>query len=62
MGVREDCRHYVRRSTSGGDRIEQCKLSVNTVDPFACPEGCIFFEARTVSNQGWQIRDPKERE
>jgi hypothetical protein len=62
MAVREDCRHYVRRSTSGGDRIEQCKLSVNTVDPFACPEGCIFFEARTVSNQGWQIRDPKERD
>jgi hypothetical protein len=62
MGVQEDCRHYVRRSTSGGDRIEQCKLGANTIDPFACPDGCIFFEARTVANQGWQIRDPKERE
>ena len=52
----------MRRSTSGGDRIEQCKLGANTVDPFACPEGCIFFEARKVSDQGWQIRDPKDRD
>jgi hypothetical protein len=62
MAVREDCRHYVRRTTAGGDRMEQCKLNVNQSDPFACPEGCLFFEPRTVSDQGWQIRDPKRPE
>jgi hypothetical protein len=53
MAVREDCRHYVRRSTSGGDRIEQCKLGANELNPFACPEGCLFFEKRVVADQGW---------
>ena len=58
--MREDCRHYVRRSTSGGDRIEQCKLAANTADPFACPEGCLFFERRKVADQGWQIQEPRD--
>ena len=53
MSVREDCRHYVRRSTAGGDAIEQCKLAVNEVDPFACPEGCLFFEPRSITDAGW---------
>jgi hypothetical protein len=59
MAVRDDCRHYVRRSTAGGDRFEQCKLNANTSDPFACPDGCLFFEPRKVSDQGWQIRDQR---
>ena len=62
MSVRDDCRHYVRRSTAGGDAIEQCKLGVNELDPaFACPEGCLFHEVRTISDTGWQRRDPGER-
>jgi hypothetical protein len=62
MAVRQDCRHYVRRTTPGGDRMEQCKLAANTSDPFACPEGCLFFEPRKVADQGWQIRDPRPGE
>jgi hypothetical protein len=59
MAVREDCRHYVRRSTPGGDAIEQCKLAANLTDPvFACPEGCLFYEPRTISDTGWQRQDP----
>jgi hypothetical protein len=58
MGVRDDCRHYVRRSTAGGDAIEQCKLGVNEADPFACPEGCLFFEPRKISDVGFQRPDP----
>jgi hypothetical protein len=59
MAVRDDCRHYVRRSTPGGDAIEACKLGVNDSDPvFACPEGCLFHEARTISDTGWQRQDP----
>jgi hypothetical protein len=59
MGVRDDCRHYVKRSTAGGDAIEQCKLAVNQSEPrFACPEGCLFHEPRTIADAGWQRRDP----
>ena len=54
MAVREDCRHYVRRSTTGGDAIEQCKLGANESDPFACPEGCPFHEPRKISDVGFQ--------
>jgi hypothetical protein len=59
VGVREDCRHYARRTTTGGDRIEQCKLAANEANPFACPDGCLFFEKRMLADQGWQIRDPR---
>ena len=62
MAVREDCRHYLRRTTTGGDRIEQCKLGANQTDPFACPDGCLFFEPRKVAEHGWQIRDPQAPE
>lgn len=59
MAVRDDCRHYVKRSTAGGDAIEQCKLGANLVDPvFACPEGCLFFEPRKISDVGFQGRGP----
>lgn len=58
MAVRDDCRHYFRRSTAGGDGFERCRLEVNENDPFACPEGCLFFEAR-VMGAGWTV-DPGE--
>ena len=55
MGIREDCRHYIGRSTAGGERIDRCRLEANEQDPFACPEGCLFFEGRRVSDAGWHI-------
>ena len=57
MAVRTDCRHYIARSTTGGEVVERCRLDANTQDPFACPEGCLFFEPRKVSDAGWQVRD-----
>jgi hypothetical protein len=59
MSVRQDCRHYLRRSTSGGDGFERCRLEVNEVDPFACPPGCLFFEPR-VLGAGWTVERPDE--
>ncbi|MDQ2728625.1 MAG: hypothetical protein M3Y91_12365 [Actinomycetota bacterium] len=59
MAVREDCRHYLARSTSGGDIIRRCRVSVNEEDPFACPAGCLFFEDRPVSGIGW-TQAPRE--
>ncbi len=54
MGVRTDCRHYSSRTTTGGDVLQRCKLGVNEEMPFACPEGCVFFEPRPISGAGWQ--------
>ena len=61
MGVRDDCRHFIGRSTAGNERIEKCRLDVAVTEPeFACPDDCLFFEARKVSDAGWQIRHPGE--
>lgn len=60
MGVYEDCRHYVRRTTSSGEAVQKCRLGTNTEDPFACPEGCLFHETRAVSDAGW-AQAPAER-
>ncbi len=53
MAVRDDCRHYVHRSTPTGEAMQRCRLSANEEHPFACPEGCLFFEDRLVSGAGW---------
>lgn len=53
VGVREDCRHYSSRTTAAGDVLQRCRLSVNEEMPFACPEGCLFFEPRKISEAGW---------
>jgi hypothetical protein len=55
--VREDCRHFIGRSTTGNERVERCRIEVNLVDPFACPPDCLFFEPRRVSGAGWTIAD-----
>jgi hypothetical protein len=58
VAVREDCRHYMMRTVRSKDRLERCRLGVNEVLPFACPEGCLFYEARRTSSAGWQVLDP----
>jgi hypothetical protein len=54
MGVRQDCRHYSTRTTGAGEMIQRCRVSANEDAPFACPDGCLFFEARAISEFGWQ--------
>jgi hypothetical protein len=53
--VNEDCRHYVMQSTAGGEKLQRCKIGANEPLPFACPDGCVFYEPRRVSQAGWQI-------
>lgn len=53
MAVKEDCRHYLLRSTARGDGLQRCRLSVNEEHPFGCPESCLFFEARPMMGAGW---------
>jgi hypothetical protein len=56
---RADCRHYAERSIPDtSEKIQRCRLDAANLDPFACPEGCIFFEERTISDTGWTI-DPR---
>jgi hypothetical protein len=55
MVVRPDCRHYSARTLATGDKLERCKLGVNEDAPFACPEGCVFFEPRSGMSAGWTV-------
>ena len=55
MGARPDCRHYSSRSV-GDDLMQRCRVDANEQAPFACPEGCLFFEPRQISEAGWQRR------
>jgi hypothetical protein len=52
MEVRQDCRHYSTRSTASGV-VQRCRLGANEDMPFACPEHCLFFESRSITDAGW---------
>jgi hypothetical protein len=43
----------MHRSTPVGEAVQRCRLSANLEHPFACPDGCLFFEDRVVSGAGW---------
>ncbi len=53
VAVRTDCRHYSSRSLPTGDTVDRCRLDVAETMPFACPEDCVFFEPRPISDAGW---------
>ncbi len=59
VAVRTDCRHFSSRTTPAGDVVPRCRLGANEEVPFACPDGCLFFEPRHVSDAGW-TRDPTD--
>lgn len=54
MAVRTDCRHYSTRSMPSGDVVQRCRVDAAEDMPFACPEGCLFFESRSITDAGWQ--------
>jgi hypothetical protein len=60
MGVRADCRHYVERTTSLEEKVQRCRLDVALLDPFACPEGCLFFEPRRIADAGWTVEERRQ--
>jgi len=33
--------------------MRRCRLEASVGPPFACPDGCLFFEARAISTAGW---------
>jgi hypothetical protein len=51
------------QTTARGEKLERCRVGANEDIPFACPEGCVFYEPRKVSSAGWQVApkdDPKD--
>ena len=61
MPVKADCRHYIMKTTPRGEKLERCAVDANEQLPFACPDGCVFYEPRKVSSAGWQVpRRPDE--
>ncbi len=46
MAVFEDCRHYIMQTTASEEKLERCRMGANEQLPFACPEGCLFYEPR----------------
>jgi hypothetical protein len=60
MPVRDDCRHYSTRTVAGGDVVQRCRVEANDTAPFACPEGCLFFEPRSIQDPSWiRIQRPE---
>jgi hypothetical protein len=57
MGVRQDCRHYSSRSVPNGDVVQRCRLDAAETTPFACPDDCLFFEPRSITDAGWTRTD-----
>jgi hypothetical protein len=54
MTVRDDCRHYSTRTTAGGEVVQRCRVDMAEAAPFACPDHCLFFEPRSITDAGWQ--------
>ena len=54
MAVRQDCRHYSTRTTSSDEVVQRCRVDANETTPFACPDGCLFFEERPIADPGWK--------
>ena len=59
VAVNADCRHYVMQTNARGEKLERCRLDANDHLPFACPEGCLFYEPRRTSNAGWKVAPPR---
>ncbi|HUY22862.1 MAG TPA: hypothetical protein VMV22_11060 [Acidimicrobiales bacterium] len=55
MAVNADCRHYIMQTTAHDDKLERCRVDANELLPFACPDGCVFYEPRNVSSAGWHV-------
>jgi hypothetical protein len=62
VSVKADCRHYIMQTNSRGEKLERCRVDANLDIPFACPDGCVFYEPRKVSSAGWQVGKPRPDE
>ena len=61
MGIRVDCRHYSSRTVANDELVQRCRVDAAEKAPFACPEDCLFFEPRSITDAGWS-RAPEDPE
>lgn len=54
MAPRHDCRHYSTRTTVHGEVVQRCRVDMAIATPFDCPEHCLFFESRSITDAGWK--------
>ena len=60
MAVREDSRAYATSNTPKVEIVRRCRAAANGRAPFACPEHCLFFESRSITDAGWRRFDDTE--
>ena len=46
------------QTTAHEEKLEKCRMGANEQIPFACPEGCLFYEPRKVSGAGLDRPQP----
>jgi len=39
--------------------VQRCKLDAAEAAPFGCPDGCVFFEPRPLSDSTWETGGPE---
>ena len=44
-----------------GEVVQRCRVDAAEATPFACPEHCLFFEPRSITDAGWQRFDRPTR-
>ena len=48
MPMRQNCKHFERRSYPNGDTVRKCNLDLAPEAPWRCPEDCLSFPKRRV--------------
>ena len=50
--MRQDCKHYQRRTYPSGETVRKCNLDLAPEAPWRCPENCPAFKPR-MADVGW---------
>jgi hypothetical protein len=45
------------QTVRGVEKLERCRLGASQQVPFACAEGCVFYESRKTSSAGWHVAE-----
>jgi hypothetical protein len=48
MSMREDCRHFARRTYDDGEAARFCVLDLAPEAPWRCPENCASYEPTVI--------------
>ena len=48
---------FYRSAQRTARQVQRCRVAANLDAPFACPDDCLFFESRSITDAGWQRFD-----